>query len=68
MPMASVAAATEKELVLHTIQDLPDENCIEEAMERLYLLFKVAKGIKQANAGQKLSNEAAKEQMKKWLE
>ncbi|GEM_PF-3544199 len=50
MPMASVAAATEKELVLHTLQDLPDENCIEEAMERLYLLFKVAKGIKQANA------------------
>ena len=36
-------------------------------MERLYLLFKVAKGVKQANAGQTISNEAAKERMKKKL-
>ena len=64
----SVAVATEKELVLQTIHDLPDENCIEEAMERLYLLFKVTKGIKQANTGQKIANEDAKERMKKWLE
>ncbi|HAI69241.1 MAG TPA: hypothetical protein DCM38_07385 [Gammaproteobacteria bacterium] len=64
----SVAVATEKELILQTIHDLPDENCIEEAMERLYLLFKVAKGVKQANAGQTISNEDAKERMKKWLE
>ncbi|EDN66322.1 conserved hypothetical protein [Beggiatoa sp. PS] len=63
----SVAVATEKELILQTIHDLPDENCIEEAMERLYLLFKVAKGVKQANAGQTISNEEAKERVKKWL-
>ncbi len=64
----SVAVATEKELILQTIHDLPDENCIEEAMERLYLLFKIAKGVKQANAGQTISNEDAKKRMKKWLE
>jgi hypothetical protein len=64
----SVAVATEKELILQTIHDLPDENCIEEAMERLYLLFKIAKGVKQANAGQTISNEEAKKRMKKWLE
>jgi len=64
----SVAIVTEKELILQTIHDLPDENCIEEAMERLYLLFKVAKGVKQANTGQTISNEKAKERMKKWLE
>ena len=63
-----VVATTEKELVLHALANLPEENCIEEAMERLYLLFKVSKGIKQADAGQTISNEEAKEQMKKWLE
>lgn len=62
-----VVATSEKELVLHTLADLPEENCIEEAMERLYLLFKVSKGIKQADAGQTVSNENAKERIKKRL-
>ncbi len=40
---------------------------IEAAMERLYLLTKIEKGITQADEGQCISHEEAKEKMKRWL-
>jgi hypothetical protein len=36
-------------------------------MERLYLLAKIEKGIKQTDEDQCISHEEAKEKMKKWL-
>jgi hypothetical protein len=58
---------TVKEQVLKAIQELPQDATFEDAMERLYLLYKVERGIKQADAGQKISQEEAKKRMKKWL-
>jgi hypothetical protein len=46
---------TTKEQMLQAIRELPDEATVEDAMERLYLLYKVERGIAQADAGQKLS-------------
>jgi len=46
---------TVKEQVLKVVQELPRDASIEEAMERLYFLCKVEQGIKQADAGQKVS-------------
>ena len=37
---------TVKEQVLKVVQELPQDASIEEAMERLYLLYKVEQGIK----------------------
>ncbi len=56
-----------KEQAIKAIQDLPQNASIEDAMEKLYLLYKVNRGIKQADAGQKISQEEAKKRMEKWL-
>ncbi|MBI4777437.1 hypothetical protein HY792_00715 [Candidatus Desantisbacteria bacterium] len=57
----------EKEMIIKSFQGLPGKTTVEDAMERLYLLAKIEKGIKQADEGQCISHEEAKEKMKKWL-
>jgi len=52
-----------KEKMLKAIQELPQEVTFEEVMEKLYFLYKIEKGLKQA-----VSHEDAKQRMKKWLE
>ncbi len=59
--------ALDKKKIIDSLRDLPEKTTVEEAMERLYLLTKIEKGIKQANEGQCISHEEAKEKMKKWL-
>ncbi len=60
--------STVKEKILNAVNELPEEVSFEDAMERIYFLYKVEKGIQQANAGQVVSHEEAKKRMKKWLE
>jgi predicted transcriptional regulator len=59
---------SEREKIQKLVQNLPSEATIEEAMERLYLLYKVEKGLQQADAGQTIPHEEAKKRLKKWLE
>jgi hypothetical protein len=56
-----------KEQMVRLIQELPEDATIEDAMEQLYLLYKVERGIAQANAGQKVSQEEARRRMARWL-
>lgn len=56
-----------KEQMLKAIQDLPEDATVEDAMERLYLLYKVERGLAQAEAGQKVSQEEARRRMAQWL-
>jgi predicted transcriptional regulator len=58
---------TVKEQMLKIVQDLPDDATVEEAIERLYLLHKIERGIAQADAGQKISQEEVRKRMAKWL-
>ena len=58
---------TTKEKILEVVRKLPSNSTIEDIMEQLYLLHKIETGIKQANAGKKVSHAIAKERMKKWL-
>jgi predicted transcriptional regulator len=53
--------------MLQAIRELPDEATVEDAMERLYLLYKVEQGIAQADAGRKVSQEEARTRMARWL-
>lgn len=57
----------DKKKMIDSLSDLPEKAAVEEAMERLYLLAKIEKGIKQADEGQCVSHEEAKEKMEKWL-
>ncbi|HAK96976.1 MAG TPA: hypothetical protein DCM87_18790 [Planctomycetes bacterium] len=41
-----------KEKILAVIQNLPEEASIDEAIDRLYLLWKIERGLEQADAGE----------------
>ena len=38
-----------KQQILKAIEELPDDANVGDALERLYLLYKIDKGIKQAD-------------------
>ena len=57
-----------KQEMLKAIAELPDEANVADALERLYLLYKIDKGIKQADAGELVTQDDARRQMAKWLE
>lgn len=56
-----------KEEILEAIQDLPADATLADAMERLYLLHKIERGILQADVGQTVSQAEARERMARWL-
>ena len=58
---------TLKSKMEQVIHKLPEDAGIEEAMERLYLLSKIEKGLKQANNGDIHTQEEAREKLAKWL-
>jgi predicted transcriptional regulator len=49
-----------RERVIEAVRELPDDATLEDAMERLYVLAKIEKGLKQADSGQTVSHEEAK--------
>ena len=53
--------------MLKAIQELPDDATVADAMERLYLLEKIERGIAQADAGQTVSHEEARRHLARWL-
>jgi predicted transcriptional regulator len=56
-----------KQQMLKALEELPDDAGIEEALDRLYLLYKVERGLRQADRGELLSQEEVRERMAKWL-
>jgi predicted transcriptional regulator len=57
---------TIKHRVLKAIEELPQDATFEDVMERLYFLYKIDKGLKQVEAGETISHEAAMERTKTW--
>ena len=56
-----------KQQVLKAIQELPDDATAEDALDRLYLLYKVERGLRQADRGELISQEDARQRIAKWL-
>jgi len=56
-----------KEKLLTTIRELPEQISLDELLDRIMLLEKIDLGLSQANAGQVNTTEEAKEKLKKWL-
>ncbi len=56
-----------KQQMLKAIEELPDDANVADALERLYLLYKIDRGIKQADAGELISQEEARQRMARWL-
>jgi predicted transcriptional regulator len=56
-----------KRQILKAIEQLPDDASVEDALERLYLLYKIEKGLQQADSGELISQEEARQRMARWL-
>lgn len=56
-----------KRQILKVIEALPDDASVEDAIDRLYLLYKIERGIRQADRGEWVSQEEARRRMAKWL-
>lgn len=56
-----------KQQILKAIEGLPDDASVEGALERLYLLYKIERGLRQADRGELISQEEARQRMARWL-
>ncbi|RIK74077.1 MAG: hypothetical protein DCC68_23720 [Planctomycetota bacterium] len=61
-------AMTTKELVLRTLDELPDDASIEDVIERLYLLRKIEIGLRQAEAGELIDHDVVKSKFRDAVE
>ena len=56
-----------KQQILKVMEDLPEEAGVEDALDRLYLLYKVERGLGQADRGELISQEEVRQRMAKWV-
>lgn len=57
-----------KQKIISAINELPDKIKVEDAIEKLYLLYKIEKGLKQAEEGKTVPHNVVREKLGKWLE
>src|SRR6185436_4234901 len=58
---------TEKEMVLKTVRDLPDDCSIDEIADRIEFLAAVQKGLDQLDRGEGIPHDEIKRQLASWL-
>lgn len=58
--------STLKNQVIKALEEMPQDVTFEEIMERLYFMYKIDQGLKQVKAGDTISHEEAKKQIKTW--
>ncbi len=56
-----------KDQVIQTIKDLPDNFSTEELIQKIILLEKIETGLQQSDAGKVVSSDEAKKRLAKWL-
>jgi predicted transcriptional regulator len=55
-----MASPSVKERLLEVARQLPADATIEDAMERLYFLAKIDRGLEEADAGKTISHDEVK--------
>ena len=58
---------TTKEEILEMMEQLPEDATIEDAIEKLVVLYKIQQGLEQLDKGQGISQEEAKKCIRQWL-
>ena len=53
--------------ILKVIEELPEDAGVEDALDRLYLLYKVERGLEQADRGELISQDEVRQRMAQWL-
>ena len=52
-----------KDRVIDAVRGLPEDATVEDAMERLYFIAKVEEGARQADAGETVGSEEARQRI-----
>ena len=55
-----MSESSAKKKILDTLSQLPPDATVEEAMERLYFLAKIERGVEQAESGRLVSHDEVK--------
>lgn len=55
-----------KQEIIKAIEGLPEDTSIEDAIDTLVYLYKIEQGIRDADAGKKVSQEEVEAEMAKW--
>jgi len=58
---------TAKEKIIRAVEGLPANATMEEAMGRLFLFYKVERGLQEIETGKWVSHSEAKARMQHWL-
>ena len=58
---------TVKEEILELMEQLPDDATIEDAIERLIVLYKIQQGLEQLDKGEGIHQEEARKRIRQWL-
>jgi predicted transcriptional regulator len=56
-----------KSEILASLDQLPPEASVEDALEHLELLYRIERGIAEANAGLTVPNEEVMRRVSRWL-
>jgi predicted transcriptional regulator len=56
-----------KHEIMKELEGLPDDASISDAIDHLVYLYKIERGIKDADAGRRVSQKEAKPRMANWL-
>ncbi len=59
---------TSKEEIPELMEGLPDDATIEDAIERLIILYKIQHGLQQLDNGEGIPHEDAKRRIRQWLQ
>jgi len=60
-----MSESSTKKKVLEAVEQLPPDATVEDAMERLYFLYKIERGLAEADAGQTVPHEEVKKRFKR---
>ena len=60
-----MSESSTKQKVLDAVEQLPPDATVEDAMERLYFLYKIERGLAEADAGQTVPHEEVKKRFKR---
>lgn len=58
---------TVKEEILELMEQLPEDATIEDAIERLIVLYRIQQGLEQLDKGEGIPHEEARKRIRQWL-
>ncbi|MBM2814474.1 MAG: hypothetical protein HW421_1236 [Ignavibacteria bacterium] len=55
-----------KDKLIEVTENINSETTFDDIMERMFLIYKIEKGLQQVNAGQSISHSELKNQVLEW--